>query len=62
MLVGEGEAYMAYVARIYQDCGLAGPDIDLMKANRLEYLQTLGMAYIDSDIDAAHLAPVRDDA
>lgn len=62
LLAGEGEAYMAYVARIYQDCGLAGPDIDLMKANRLEYLQTLGMAYIDSDIDAAHLAPVRDDA
>ncbi len=52
LMVKEGEAYMAHVAKIYQDCGAGVPDIDLMKADRLEYLNKLGMAYIDKDIDA----------
>ncbi len=51
---------MGYVARMYQDRGLDGPDIDLMKADRLEYLHTLGMAYIDADIDAMHLQLLKD--
>ncbi|OUS23824.1 hypothetical protein A9Q99_26430 [Gammaproteobacteria bacterium 45_16_T64] len=52
LMVKEGEAYMAHVAKIYQDCSAGVPDIDLMKADRLEYLDKLGMAYIDKDIDA----------
>ena len=31
-------------------------DIDLMKAEREEYLNKLGMAYIDSDIPASMVA------
>ena len=60
LLVGEGEEYMGYVARMYQDRGLDGPDIDLMKADRLEYLHALGMAYIDADIDAMYLQLLKD--
>jgi hypothetical protein len=52
LMVKEGEAYMAYVAKIYQDCNACVLDIDLMKAGRLEYLNKLGMAYINKDIDA----------
>jgi hypothetical protein len=52
LMIKEGEAYMAYVAKIYQDCGMGLLDIDLMKADRLEYLNKLGMAYINKDIDA----------
>ncbi|MBL4666506.1 MAG: hypothetical protein JKY04_03950 [Sneathiella sp.] len=58
LMVKEGEAYMAHVAKIYQDCGAGVPDIDLMKADRLEYLNKLGMAYIDKDIDAEFISLV----
>jgi hypothetical protein len=55
LLVKEGEHFMAYLAGIYQANGLDAPEIDLMNADRLEYLNKLGMAYFDADIDAACL-------
>lgn len=51
LLLKEGEEFMAYLAGIYQESGLGAPDIDLMKAERMEYLHKLGMAYYDADID-----------
>lgn len=50
LLLKEGENYLAYLATIYQENGLNIPEIDLMKADRMDYLNLLGMAYIDSDI------------
>lgn len=58
LMIDEGEAYMAYVAKIYQDCNAGVVDIDLMKAGRLEYLNKLGMAYINQDIDAEFVSVV----
>lgn len=60
LLLEEGEHFMAYLAGIYEenDCGI--PEIDLMKANRMEYLTTMGMAYFDADIDAMFVALVTD--
>ncbi len=58
LMVKEGESYMAHVAKIYQDCGAGVLDIDLMKADRLEYLNKLGMAYINIDIDAEFVSLV----
>ena len=58
LMVKEGEAYMAHVAKIYQDCSAGVLDIDLMKADRLEYLNKLGMAYFDKDIDAEFVSLV----
>lgn len=55
LLVKEGENFMAYLAGIYQENHLGAPDIDLMRADRLEYLNKLGMAYINADIDASCL-------
>lgn len=52
LLVKEGENYMAYLAGIYQEQTLGIPEIDLMKADRMEFLNTLGMAYFDADISA----------
>jgi hypothetical protein len=60
LLVQEGEDYMAYLAGIHQDNGFAAPDIDLRQADRMEYLQKLGMAYYDDDIEAVHIALVTD--
>ncbi|MBB6521559.1 hypothetical protein [Pseudoteredinibacter isoporae] len=50
LLIPEGEAYMAFVAGLYQERDLLAPEIDLRKADRLEYLNKLGMAYLDRDI------------
>jgi len=58
LMVAEGEAYMAHVAKIYQDGSAGVLDIDLMKAGRLEYLNKLGMAYINKDIDAEFVSLV----
>jgi hypothetical protein len=55
LLIKEGENFMAYLASIYQENNLGAPEIDLMKATRLEYLNTLGMAYIDADIDKGYI-------
>ncbi|MGH1371619.1 MAG: hypothetical protein ACRBBW_06275 [Cellvibrionaceae bacterium] len=55
LMIKEGEAFMAYVAAVYEGAGIPVPDIDLMKADRLEYLDKLGMAYYDKNIDASAL-------
>lgn len=55
LLLKEGEEFMAYLADIYQQSDLDAPDIDLMNAERMEYLNKLGMAYYDADIDSAYL-------
>ncbi|CAA0112611.1 hypothetical protein [Zhongshania aliphaticivorans] len=55
LLLKEGEEFMAYLAGIYQESSLGAPDIDLMKAERMEYLHKLGMAYYDADIDSTCL-------
>ncbi|MFT6757348.1 MAG: hypothetical protein ACJA0M_001228 [Chitinophagales bacterium] len=55
LLLTEGEKFMAYLAAIYQANGLEVPSIDLMTADRMEYLTTLGMAYFDADIDTSCL-------
>jgi hypothetical protein len=60
LLLTEGEKFMAFLAGIYQAKGLNAPDIDLMTADRLEYLTTLGMAYFDADIDASYLELITD--
>lgn len=56
LLLKEGENFLAYLARIYQENNAGIPEIDLMKADRMEYLMTLGMAYFDGDIDAAFVS------
>ncbi|WP_372738734.1 hypothetical protein [Neptunomonas sp.] len=55
LLVKEGENFMAYLAGVYQANGFDAPDIDLMKADRMEYLTKLGMAYFNADVDASCL-------
>ena len=55
LLLDEGRAFMGYLAAIYQRLGRGTPDIELRKAERSEFLQTLGMAYLDEDIQAAYL-------
>lgn len=55
LIVKEGENFMAHLAGIYQASSFGVPEIDLMKADRLEYLSKLGMAYINVDVDASCL-------
>ena len=55
LLVKEGENFMAYLAGIYQANGFDAPEIDLKRADRLEYLGKLGMAYFNADIAVSYL-------
>lgn len=55
LLIPEGEAYMAYVASLYQNNQLLAPEIDLKAADRMDYLSKIGMAYIDQDIAFEHV-------
>lgn len=55
LLLKEGEEFVAYLASVYQACGAGELDIDLMNADRMDYLNKLGMAYFDKDIDAKYL-------
>ena len=55
LLTKEGENFMAYLGGVYEVNGFGIPEIDLMKADRMEYLNTLGMAYINVDIDFSYL-------
>lgn len=58
LLLEEGEQYMAYLAGIYLANNRDAPEIDLMNADRLDYLNKLGMAYFSADIDASYLQRV----
>ena len=58
LLTKEGENYMAYLGGVFEANDLGFPEIDLMHADRMEYLNTLGMAYINKDIDASCLDKV----
>lgn len=60
LLIQEGEKYMAYLAGIYQEYDMGIPEIDLMKADRMEYLNTLGMAYLDADIETSCLKLIKE--
>ncbi len=50
LMVKDGESYIAYIAGLYDKAGIPAPVIDLMKADRMEYLNKLAMAYYDKDI------------
>ncbi|MCR8921254.1 hypothetical protein NO559_00630 [Dasania sp. GY-MA-18] len=52
LMTKEGEGYMAFITSLYDSAGLAVPAIDLMKADRMDYLNLLGMAYYNKDIAA----------
>ena len=60
LLLEEGEHFLAHLAKIYQDNNAGIPEIDLMKAERMEYLRVLGMAYLDSDINAEYVSVIAD--
>lgn len=55
LMVKEGENYMAFLAGLYQENGQTVPSVDLMKADRMDYLNLLGMAYIDRDLPTDYI-------
>ena len=54
LLVG-GSSYLADLDAIYKANGQQLPDIDPATADRMDYLNILGMAYINKNIDAQYL-------
>ena len=60
LMIKEGEAYLAFIAKLYESAGLPALSIDLMNAERFEYLNKLGMAYYNYDITSQYLDVVVD--
>ncbi|MCY9852090.1 hypothetical protein [Vibrio mediterranei] len=58
LMMSVGERFMAHLAQIYQSNNIEGPDIDLRTADRMDYLNKLGMAYIDQDVSLACVSVV----
>ncbi len=58
LLLVAGNNYLEHLAEMYQAQGFIAPDIDPSKADRLDYLNKLGMAYINGDIDPQYVAVV----
>jgi len=50
LMMKEGEPFMAFLAKLYEENDAGVLDIDLMNAPREAYLDKLGMAYLDDDI------------
>ncbi|MCL6414905.1 hypothetical protein MIB92_04525 [Aestuariirhabdus sp. Z084] len=55
LLLVEGNDYLEYLANLYKEHGFDAPVMNPAKSDRLDYLNKLGMAYINADIDAEHL-------
>lgn len=55
LLTKMGEDFMAHLAAIYENNGVDVPEIELKSADRMDYLNKLGMAYINQDIDPQHI-------
>lgn len=55
IIVIGGSSYLKDLGEIYKANGHTLPEIDPIKANRMDYLNKLGMAYIDQDIEAQYL-------
>ncbi len=53
LMMSAGEQFMEHLAQIYQENNIEGPNIELRNADRMDYLNKLGMAYIDEDISRA---------
>jgi len=58
LLLKEGERFMEFIAGVFESNGFDIPDVDLMNADRMEYLNKLGMAYIDQDVDSKFISVV----
>lgn len=58
LLVIGGEEMLEFLAGIYKANGFTLPEIDPRKADRMDYLKWLGMAYIDADIDSQYVSMV----
>jgi len=56
LMMKNGEAFMFFLARLYEENNAGILDIDLMKAERDEYLNKLGMAYFDGDIAPGYVS------
>jgi hypothetical protein len=55
LLVSGSNSYLKDLGEIYKANGQTLAEIDPIKADRMDYLNKLGMAYIDQDIDAQYL-------
>jgi hypothetical protein len=55
LLLVEGNDFLEHLGKVYKTHGFEEPVLDPAKSDRLDYLNKLGMAYINTDIDVKYL-------
>ena len=58
LMIKDGQDYLEYVAALYQHCQAGELRVESKNAPRLDYLNKLGMAYINEDIKADFISLV----
>ncbi|MEH6650717.1 MAG: hypothetical protein V7707_11880 [Motiliproteus sp.] len=60
LLMANSDGVFEYLETLYSRFDLVFPELDPVRADRMEYLTKLGMAYIDQDIDSDYLRVLTD--
>jgi hypothetical protein len=55
LLLAEDNDFLKHLADLYAEHGFSAPQMDPAQSDRLDYLNKLGMAYIDADIAAEYV-------
>ena len=55
LLLEPGNLYLLWLGELYDACGVAKPDIDPLRGNRMDYLNKLGLAYLNDPVAPEHL-------
>ena len=56
LMLEEGERYLAFLAQLYEQNNVGPLDINLRKADRMDYLRKLGLGYYQDDIEAKYVS------
>lgn len=59
LLLEEGERYLVFIAKLAERVGVQLPAFDIKKADRMMYLNLLGLAYLDEDISATYIKEIQ---
>ncbi len=58
LMLDEGERYLAFLAKLYEQNNVGPLDINLRKADRMDYLRKLGLGYYQDAIDAKYVSMI----
>lgn len=55
LVLEPGNLYLLWLGELYDACGISKPDIDPLRGDRMDYLNKLGLAYLNAPVAPEHL-------